>query len=319
MDTKGPISPSSDGNSYVYIIVDAFTHYVVLHSSPKNDATHALTVLFDHWIFKFGIPDNLVTDNGNEYINGEITHLCRTYNLQFKPRTPYAPWSNGLVENSNRLLNTFLRTVLDKRTASSCSLGQLENEYVQEGRDKDLPLECHHFPINPRFTERFWHLSKNFFALADRPNFYFNTFFSRDTVPYKIYAKYDPFFLQFGFLHPTQMDVNDTIHKVNRVKMLHTMHNFLFVQHHFQHTNPLIHMNSRLQYAKTNLTSPYDMNYSYVIKPNFCQGALRNFDPIKIFHFLPPLLQGESPHPRPNRISSICGRRSHKVHLRTHI
>ena len=37
-----------DGNSYVYVIVDAFTQYVVLHPSPKNDATNALTVLFDH-------------------------------------------------------------------------------------------------------------------------------------------------------------------------------------------------------------------------------------------------------------------------------
>ena len=69
MDTKVPISPSSDGNSYVYVIVGAFTHYVVLHPSPKNDANHALTLLFDHWIVKFGIPDILVTDNGNEYIN----------------------------------------------------------------------------------------------------------------------------------------------------------------------------------------------------------------------------------------------------------
>ena len=75
MDTKGPISPASDGSSYVYVIVDAFTHYVVLHPSPKNDANNALTVLFDHWIVKFGIPDILVTDNGNEYINGEFAHF----------------------------------------------------------------------------------------------------------------------------------------------------------------------------------------------------------------------------------------------------
>ena len=95
MDTKGPISPPSDGNSYFYVIVDAFTHYVILHPSPKNDATNALTILFDHSIVKFGISDILVTDNGNEYIKGEFTHFCRTHNVQFKPRTPYAPWSNG--------------------------------------------------------------------------------------------------------------------------------------------------------------------------------------------------------------------------------
>ena len=65
MDT---ISPSSDGNSYIYVIEDTFTHYVVLHPSPKNDATNALTVLFDHWIVKFGTPGilmeiNILTEN----------------------------------------------------------------------------------------------------------------------------------------------------------------------------------------------------------------------------------------------------------------
>ena len=113
MDTKGPISPSWDGNSYVYVIVDAFTHYVVLHPSSKNDAKIALTVLFDHWIVKFGIPGILKTDYGNENINGYFANFCRTYNVQFKPRMPYAPWSTGLVENSNRQLNTILCTVLD--------------------------------------------------------------------------------------------------------------------------------------------------------------------------------------------------------------
>ena len=44
MDTKGSIYPSSDGNSYVYFIVDAFTHCVVHHPSPKKDVANALTV-----------------------------------------------------------------------------------------------------------------------------------------------------------------------------------------------------------------------------------------------------------------------------------
>ena len=91
-----------------------------------------------------------------------------------------------------------------KPSASSCSLEQLEIKNAHEGRDRDLPLEYAHFPLNPGFSERFWHLSKHFVALDGRPNDYLNTFFTRDTAPYKIYAKYDPFYLQFGFLHPTQ-------------------------------------------------------------------------------------------------------------------
>ena len=71
-DTKVPIFPSSDEISYVYVIVDAFKHYVVLHRSPKGDAANALNILFDYWIVKFGIANILVTDNGNEYINAKF-------------------------------------------------------------------------------------------------------------------------------------------------------------------------------------------------------------------------------------------------------
>ena len=85
------------------------------------------------------------------------------------------------------------------------------------------------------------------------------------------------------------MDVNNTTPKINRVKRLHTMHNYLFLRHHFHHTNPLIYINSRLQYENTKLTSPYYMNYSYIIKSNFCEGTLRNFDPIKNYFIFSPL------------------------------
>ena len=78
--------------------------------------------------------------------------------------------------------------------------------------------------------------------------------------------------------------------------MLHTVHNYLFAQHHFHRTNPFIHMNSRLQYANTKLTWPYYMSYSYIIQPNYCEGTLRNFDHIKkCFMFL--LLYAETNRP----------------------
>ena len=80
-----------------------------------------------------------------------------------------------------------------------------------------------------------------------------------------------------------QMDVNNQTQKVIRTKMLHTIHNYLFVQHRFHRTNPLVHMNSRLQYANAELTSPYYMNYSYIIDSNYCEGTLRNFVPIMNF------------------------------------
>ena len=75
MDTEGPITPSSVGISYIYVIGDAFSHYVLLHPSQKNDHVSALNVSLNHWIDKFGIPDISVTDNEDEFINSDLTHL----------------------------------------------------------------------------------------------------------------------------------------------------------------------------------------------------------------------------------------------------
>ena len=61
-DTKGPISPSSKGNSYKMVIVDAFTHYVALNPVTQCNAYYAYTTLYKHWIAKFGLPEILVTD-----------------------------------------------------------------------------------------------------------------------------------------------------------------------------------------------------------------------------------------------------------------
>ena len=47
-DTKGPISPYSEGNSYVMVIVDAFTHYVALNTVPHCNAFHAFSPLYEH-------------------------------------------------------------------------------------------------------------------------------------------------------------------------------------------------------------------------------------------------------------------------------
>ena len=104
MDTKGPLSPPSQNNQYVFVIIDAFSHYVVTVPSPVNNSQNAINALLHHWISKFGPPQYLVTDRGTEYINQDFTHLCTPFQILHSPRTPYAPWTNALVEAQTVIL-----------------------------------------------------------------------------------------------------------------------------------------------------------------------------------------------------------------------
>ena len=107
-DTKGPISPSSEGNSYIMVIVDAFAHYVLLNPVPPCNAYCKYTTLYDLWIAKFGLPENLITDNRTDFINNEIITLCHLCNIKHRPRTSHAPWTNRLVKGMNRSLQEYL-------------------------------------------------------------------------------------------------------------------------------------------------------------------------------------------------------------------
>ena len=42
-----------------------------------------------------------------------ITHFCEMYDIRHKPRTTHAPWTNGLVEGTNRYLGEYLRTACE--------------------------------------------------------------------------------------------------------------------------------------------------------------------------------------------------------------
>ena len=85
------------------------------------------------------------------------------------------------------------------------------------------------------------------------------------------------------------MDVNNQTQKMNRTKMIHTIDNYLFVQHYFHHASPLMHINLRLTYVNKKIISPYYLNYRYVIDPSYCEGMLRSFDPIKNYYLFIPL------------------------------
>ena len=115
IDTKGPNHPTSERNNFIFVIVDAFSHYVTIMCAPKNNAHYAFTALFEHWFMKFGLPEEIRSDNGSEYINTDLTHLCNYFEIKFKPSTTYAPWTNGLVEGTNRVIGQFIRTLLDEK------------------------------------------------------------------------------------------------------------------------------------------------------------------------------------------------------------
>ena len=55
-----------------------------------------------------------MTDRGTEYIDAELTNVCTLMGRRHSPRTPYSPWTNGLVELQNKNIGSHLRLFFTK-------------------------------------------------------------------------------------------------------------------------------------------------------------------------------------------------------------
>ena len=109
MDTKGPINPSSQHESYIHVTTDAFSHFVVTVHSNSSNAKIAVKTFLHQWMTKVGPPIYLVTDRESEYTNNDMAQLCTFMGTRHSPRTAYSLWTNGLVEVQNRNFSTHLR------------------------------------------------------------------------------------------------------------------------------------------------------------------------------------------------------------------
>ena len=121
VDTIGPFTPDSAGNAYVIVIIDTFTRFVELYKTPDATALSAAQALIQH-CGRYGVPQQLLTDNGKQFYNGLIEALTASFGMEHLFTVPYSHEENGLVERANKEVSRHLRAiVLDQRIHGSWS------------------------------------------------------------------------------------------------------------------------------------------------------------------------------------------------------
>jgi hypothetical protein len=64
----GPVRSSTKKNSYIMVVTNAFTKFATAVAIPGKEAMHVAPALLSHF-YTFGMPMQLVTDQGREYCN----------------------------------------------------------------------------------------------------------------------------------------------------------------------------------------------------------------------------------------------------------
>ena len=97
------------------VVVDAFTKYVFLGPAPNTKAVHVIKFL-DRIINTYGVPRQLVCDQGSAFTSSAFTEYCETLNMKrsLTTRASATPRGNGQVERVNGVVLDRLISIIDQ-------------------------------------------------------------------------------------------------------------------------------------------------------------------------------------------------------------
>ena len=124
MDILGPLPKSEAGNRFVLVITDRYSK--MARAIPMQDTTtkDVAQVFVEHWVYPYGIPNKLLTDNGPQFESKLFAAICQFLGVKHSTTTAYHPQTNGQTERYNRTLVERLRHYVSDHQKSW-------DEYVQ--------------------------------------------------------------------------------------------------------------------------------------------------------------------------------------------
>jgi hypothetical protein len=100
--------PSRNGHKYIIVPFDYFTKWVESMPTFNNTSNTTVHFFFNHVIFLFGVPLQLVSDHRKHFKNEIVIELSSRLGFSHKFASPYYPRSNRQVEAVNKVLKTML-------------------------------------------------------------------------------------------------------------------------------------------------------------------------------------------------------------------
>ena len=108
IDVAGPLELTLRGNQYIVVVQDYFTKWVEFYPTSFHTAEVVAKCILN-WISRFSCPRRIHSDQGREFESILVAQLCKLFAIDKTRTTPYAPWSDGMVERTNRSIKAMLR------------------------------------------------------------------------------------------------------------------------------------------------------------------------------------------------------------------
>ncbi|XP_056685850.1 uncharacterized protein [Spinacia oleracea] len=115
LDDVGPITPkSSAGQAYIFAATDYFSKWAEAVPLREVKKENVVDFIRTHIIYRYDIPQRIITDNGKPFFNALMTSLCEKFKFTQHKLSMYNALANGLAEAFNKTLCKLLSKVVSK-------------------------------------------------------------------------------------------------------------------------------------------------------------------------------------------------------------
>ena len=106
--------PESDEYDSILVIVERLTKMALFIPTTKRLTSPELARLYVLHVFsKHGIPSDVISDRGSEFVSAFWTSLSKVLEMDLRPSTAYHPQTDGQTERTNQTLEAYLRSYIN--------------------------------------------------------------------------------------------------------------------------------------------------------------------------------------------------------------
>jgi transposase InsO family protein len=106
------------GYKWVLVIMDGFTKFVMLTPCKEPNAEVSAQGIL-HWYSMFGIVRLIISDQGSHFKNNLLSKLTHLLGVGQRFISPYASWSNGVIERMNREVIRIFKALVSEHGVST--------------------------------------------------------------------------------------------------------------------------------------------------------------------------------------------------------
>ncbi|GKV12323.1 hypothetical protein SLEP1_g23482 [Rubroshorea leprosula] len=114
IDLLGPFVKGTGGVTHLVVAVDYFTKWVEAQPLSSLTSRKIEDFVFSSVICRYGIPNQVVADNGPQFNCTSFKDFCSSYGIKLVFTSVYHPEANGMVESVNKAILEGIKPRLDQ-------------------------------------------------------------------------------------------------------------------------------------------------------------------------------------------------------------